>query len=184
MDALFDSLSSSDPPRATLARWWQAVSKSIRDSFDHKAIPEDLKAAMKGRARLYFSAVGEASDVMDLAVGAPVVGGLAPESPDFVDLAAEAPDVSSLSAKRPCRSVSRSRIVATSLSSSSQVEPHSGGGRSVLTRPQSGRGGRSHFRGGFCRCSLRVFGRGVGASESASPTSVGATVSNLFGCFV
>ena len=35
---------------------------------------------------------------MDLAVGAPVVGGLAPESPDFVDLAAEAPDVSSLTA--------------------------------------------------------------------------------------
>jgi hypothetical protein len=140
---------------------------------------------MKGRTRLYFSAVGEASDVMDLAVGAPVVDGLAPESPDFVDLAAEeAPDVSSPPAKRPCRSVSRSRIVATSLSSSSQVEPHSGGGRSVLFRPQSGRGGRSHFRGGFCRCSLRVFGRGVGASESASPTSVGATVSNLFGCFV
>jgi hypothetical protein len=78
---------------------------------------------------------------MDLAVGAPVVGGLAPESPDFVDLAAEAPDVSSPPAKRPCRSVSRSRIVATSLSSSSQVEPHSGGGRSVLSRPQSGRGG-------------------------------------------
>ena len=77
MDTLFEPLSSSDPPRATLAKWWQAVSKSIRDSFDHKAIPEDLKAAMKGRARLYLSAVGEASDVVDLAVGAPVVGGLA-----------------------------------------------------------------------------------------------------------
>ena len=72
--------------------------KSIRDSFDHKAIPENLKAAMKSGVRLCMSAVGEASDVVDLAAGVPVVGGLAPESPDFVDLAAEAPDVSSLTA--------------------------------------------------------------------------------------
>ncbi len=98
MDASFEPSSSSNPPRATLARWWQAVIKSIRDSFDHKAIPEDLKGAMKSGARLYLSAVGEASDVADLAAGVPVVGGLAPESPDFVDLAAEAPDVSSLTA--------------------------------------------------------------------------------------
>ena len=69
MDASFEPVSSSNPPRENLAKRWQAVSKSIRDSFDHKAIPEDLKAAMKGRARLYLSAVGEASDVMDLAAG-------------------------------------------------------------------------------------------------------------------
>ena len=47
MDATFEPVSSSNPPRETLARWWQAVLKSIRDSFDHKAIPEDLRAAMK-----------------------------------------------------------------------------------------------------------------------------------------
>ena len=69
LDASFESVASSDPPRAILAKWWQAVSKSIRDSFDHKTIPEDLRAAMKGRAKLYSSAVGEESDVVDLAAG-------------------------------------------------------------------------------------------------------------------
>ena len=59
------------------------MSKSIRNSFDHKTIPEDLRAAMEGRAKLYSSAVGEASDVMNLAAGVPVVGGLALESPDL-----------------------------------------------------------------------------------------------------
>ena len=74
-------------------KWWQAVSKRIRDSYDHKVIPADLKAAMKGRARLYLSAVGEASDVVDLAAGGPVDSGSAPESPGFVDLAADVSDV-------------------------------------------------------------------------------------------
>ncbi len=135
MDASFEPVSSSKPSLENLAKCWQAVSKSIRDSFDHKAIPEDLKAAMKNRAKLYLSAVGEASDVVDLAVGASVVGGLAPESPAFVDFAAEAPDVGLPPAKRPCRSVSRSHGIATSSSSSSQVEPDAGRGRSVLSGP-------------------------------------------------
>jgi hypothetical protein len=49
MDSSFEPVSSSNPPRENLAKWWQAVSKSIRDSHLHKAIPEDLKATMKGR---------------------------------------------------------------------------------------------------------------------------------------
>ena len=115
------------------------MSKSVRDSFDKKTIPEDLKAAMKGRAKLYSSAVGEASDIVNLAAEAPFVGGLALESPDL-DLVAEAPNVGPPPAKRSRGSVSRPRVVATSSSSSSQVEPDAGGGRSVLSRPRSGRG--------------------------------------------
>ena len=69
MDPSFEPVSSSNPHPEQLDKWWQAVSRSIRDSFDHKAIPADLRAAMKGRAKLYLSAVGEASDVVDLAAG-------------------------------------------------------------------------------------------------------------------
>ena len=32
MDPSFEPVSSSDPPRATLAKWWKAVSKRVRDS--------------------------------------------------------------------------------------------------------------------------------------------------------
>ena len=130
MDSSFEPVSSSNPPREHLEKWWQAVSKSIRDSFDHKSIPADLRAAMKSRARLYLSPVGEASDF---------VSGL---STGFVDLAADAPDVGLPLAKRARRSDSRSRVVATSSSSSSQVEPDAGGGRNVLYRPQPRREGR------------------------------------------
>ena len=81
-------------------------------------------------------------DVVDPAAEELVVSGLALESPGFVDIAAEVPDVGAPSAKRSRRSNSRSRFVSTSSSSSSQVEPDAGGGRNVLSRPQSLRGGR------------------------------------------
>ncbi len=74
MGASFEPVSSSDPPCATLAKWWDAMSKSIRDSFDHKAIPEDLKAAIKGRSRLFASTVEESPDLVDLVAEAPDVG--------------------------------------------------------------------------------------------------------------
>ena len=53
MDPSFEPVSSSDPPRATLAKWWKAVSKRVRDSYNKKEMPEELKAAMRGRARLF-----------------------------------------------------------------------------------------------------------------------------------
>ena len=46
------------------------VAGRFEEHTDHKAIPANLRAAMKGRAKLYLSAVGEASDVVDLAAGA------------------------------------------------------------------------------------------------------------------
>ena len=51
MNSAFEPVASSNPPREQLEKWWLAVSKRIRDSYDHKAIPVDLRAAMKGRAR-------------------------------------------------------------------------------------------------------------------------------------
>ena len=141
MEPSFEPVASSNPLREQLEKWWLAVSKRIRDSYDHKAIPVDLRAAMKGRARRYMSAVGAASDVVDLAAEEPVVSGLALEAPGFVDTAAEVPDVGAPSAKRS-RSNSRSRVISTSSSSSSQVEPDAGGGRNVPSRPQPLRRGR------------------------------------------
>ena len=161
MDPSFEPVSSSNPHPEQLDKWWQAVSRSIRDSFDHKAISADLRAAMKGRAKLYLSAVGEASDVVDLAAGGPVDSGLAPESPGFVDFAVEVPDVGAPSAKRSRRSDSRSRVVATSSSSSSQVGPDADGGRDVLSRPQPRREGRisaSGSVGALCGLSAEEVG--------------------------
>ena len=80
MGPSFEPVTSSNPHPGQLDKWWQAVSKSIRDSFDHKAISADLRAAMKGRAKLYLSAVGEASDVVDLAAGGRSIEGW-PRSP-------------------------------------------------------------------------------------------------------
>jgi hypothetical protein len=34
MEPLFEPVASSDPPRATLAKWWKEVSRRIRDSYD------------------------------------------------------------------------------------------------------------------------------------------------------
>ena len=48
MDPSFEPITSSNPPHKQLEKWWPAVSKRIRDSYDHKAIPADLRAAMKG----------------------------------------------------------------------------------------------------------------------------------------
>ena len=141
MEPSFEPTASSNPRPEQLDKWWQAVSKRIRDSYDHKAIPVDLKAAMKGRAKRYMSAVGAASDVVDLAAEEPVVSGLALEAPGFVDTAAEVLDVGAPSAKRSRLSNSRSRVSSSS-SSSSQVEPDAGGGRNMLSRPQPLRGGR------------------------------------------
>ena len=73
MDPSFEPVTSSDPPRATLAKWWKAVSKRVRVSFDKKQMPDELKDAMRGRARLYLAPVGEALNVVDLAVEAPTV---------------------------------------------------------------------------------------------------------------
>ena len=41
------------PPRAVLASWWREMSKRVRDLHLHKAIPTDLKAALKGGDRSY-----------------------------------------------------------------------------------------------------------------------------------
>ena len=141
---------SSDPLRATLSKWWHAVAKSIRDLHHHKAIPEDLKAALKGRSRLYASTVEK--------------------SPDLVDHVAEAPDVGAQArdlggdtrpAKRSRQPVSRHRSVASSLSSSRQVEPDDGLRRSMLSPPRSGRSGS------------RVSGTALDLADSSSG-SVGA----------
>ena len=94
-----------------------------------------------------MSAVGAASDVVDLAAEEPVVSGLALEEPGFVDTAAEGPGAGAPSSKRSRRSNSRSRFVSTSSSSSIQVEPDAGGGRNVSSRPQPLRGGHVHASG-------------------------------------
>ena len=49
MDPSFEPVSSSDPPRATLVKWWKAVSKRVRDSYNKKEMPKELKAAVKRR---------------------------------------------------------------------------------------------------------------------------------------
>ena len=133
MEPSFELVASSDPPRACLANWWRAVAKRIRDSYDKKMIPEDLKTAMKGRSKLYLSALGDAMDIVDLAAEALAV-----------EHAAEASDVGLSPAKRSRGSVSRSRVDATSSSSSSQYEPDSGSSRVVPVWL----GWRSRFRYG------------------------------------
>ena len=126
MDPSFEPVASLDPPRASLAKWWQAVGKRVRASYDKKAMPDNLKLALKGRVKLYSSAVGTASDVVDLAAEAPAEDHIAE---------VHAP------AKRSRVSVSRPRGVATS--SSSQGEADAGNSRRVLSRPRSsGDGGR------------------------------------------
>ena len=155
MDPSFEPVASSDPPRATLAKWWKAVSERVRDSYE--LMPDELKEAMKGRMRLYLAPVGEAFDVVDLAAEAAIV-----------DPAAEASDGDSSPAKRSRRSVSRPRVVATSSSSSTRHWYKPGcaipapvwyGWRSRFRYGA----GRSEFRLGFCWCSRRVIGRGGGA---------------------
>jgi hypothetical protein len=106
------------------------VSKRIRDLYHKKPMPEELKAAMKGRTRLYSAPVGEALDVVDLVAEAVIV-----------DPAAEASDGGSSPAKRSHRSVSRPRVVATSSSSSGPDGPGTGISRGVLSRPRSVMGG-------------------------------------------
>ncbi len=123
MEPVFEPVASSDPPRATLAKWWKEVSRRIRDSYDKKAMPEDLKAAMRGRARLYRVDV---VDVVDLAVEAAIE-----------DPVAESSGGGSAPAKRSRRSVSRPRAIATSSSSSGQDGPGTGFNRGVLSRPRS-----------------------------------------------
>ena len=109
------------------------MAKRIRDLYDKKMIPEDLKTAIKGRSKLYLSTVGDAGGIADLAAEAPAVEDVA-----------ETSGVGLPPAKRSRGSVSRSRVVATSSSSSSQCEPDSGSSRVVVSRPRSGEdGGRS-----------------------------------------
>jgi hypothetical protein len=150
MDPAFEPPSSWDPPRATLAKWWKAVSQRIRESYNKMAMPDALKAAMRGRARLYAAPVGEVVDVVDLAAEA-AVG----------DRVAEATDEGSAPAKRVRRSGSRPRAVASSSSSSGQGGSSIGFNRGVSSRPRSVMGE----------------GRGSGAAPggaSSAPGSVGA----------
>ena len=49
------------------------MAKRIRDLYDKKMIPEDLKTAIKGRSKLYLSTVGDAWGIADLAAEAPAV---------------------------------------------------------------------------------------------------------------
>ena len=148
MDPSFEPASSWDPPRATLAKWWKAVSNRVRDSYNKMAMPDDLKAAMRGRARLYSAPVGEVVDVVDLAAEA-AIG----------DLVAEAADEGSAPAKRSRRSVSRPRAVATSSSSSGQGGSGTGLNRGVLSRPRSVMGS----------------GRGSGAAPSGASSASGSS---------
>ncbi len=149
MDPSFEPASSWDPPRATLAKRWKAVSKRVRDSYNKIKMPEELKAAMRGRARLYSAPVGEVVDVVDLAVEA-AIG----------DPVAESSGGGSAPAKRFRRSVSRPRVVATSSSSSGQDGPGTGFNRGVVSRPRSV---MVPVRLGLCWCGRRVIGQGGGA---------------------
>ena len=126
MDPSFEPASSWDPPRATLAEWWKAVSKRIRESYSKMAMPDDLKKAMRGRAKLYSAPVGEIADVVDLAV----------EAADG-DLVVEAADEGSPPAKRSRRSVPRPRAVASSSSSSGRGVSGTGMDRGVISQPRS-----------------------------------------------
>ena len=116
----------------------------MRASYNKKPMPDNLKVALKGRWRLYSSAAGAASDIVDIAAEAPA------EDDNAV---VHAP------AKRSRVSVSRPRGVDTS--SSSQGEADAGHRRRVLSRPRSiGNGGRGS-------------GAALGGADSAS-VSVGA----------
>jgi hypothetical protein len=147
MDPSFEPASSWDPPRATVAKWWKAVSKRVRDSYNKKEMPEELKAAMRGRARLYSAPVGEVVDVVDLAAEA-AIG----------DPVAESSGGGSAPAKRFRRSVSRPRVVATSSSSSGQDGPGTGFNRGVVSRPRSAMGD----------------GRGSGAAPGGASSASGS----------
>jgi hypothetical protein len=147
MDPAFEPASSWDPPRAALATWWKAVSQRIRDSYNKSAMPDALKAAMRGRARLYSAPVGEVVDVVDVDAEAA-----------SKDLVAEAVDEGSAPAKRSRRSVSRPRVVATSSSSSGQGGSGTGVNRGVLSQPRSVIGD----------------GRGPGAVPSGTSSATGS----------
>ena len=82
------------------------MAKSARDSYDHKAIPGSLKAALKTRTRLY-------APVVDLY-----------DALDAVDELAVDPVEESRSNKRPYASISQSR--ADMSSASSAVDSHRG----------------------------------------------------------
>jgi hypothetical protein len=109
-----------------LAEWWKAVSSRIRESYSKMAMPDGLKKAMRGRAKLYSAPVGEIADVVDLAV----------EAADG-DLVVEAADEGSPPAKRSRRSVPRPRAVASSSSSSGQGVSGTGMDRGVISQPRS-----------------------------------------------
>ena len=133
------------------------MSKRIRDSYHKKPILDELKAAMKGRTRLYSAPVSEALDVVDVAAEAAIV-----------DPAAEASDGGSSPAKRSRRSVSRPRVVATSSSSSSQDGPGTDISRGVLFRPRSVMGGgrgSGTVPGGANSASGSVGARGALSAE-------------------
>jgi hypothetical protein len=145
MDPAFEPVSNSNPPRAMLAKWWRAVSQRIRGSYNKMAMPDALKVAMRGRARLYAAPEGEVVDVANLAAD-DAVG----------DLVAEAADEGSAPAKRLRRSGSRPRAVASSSSSSGPGGSGTGMNRGVSSQPRSVMGD----------------GRGLGAVPSgASPAS-------------
>jgi hypothetical protein len=107
-------------------------------------MPEDLKAAMRGRARLYR---GEVVDVVDLAAEAAIE-----------DPVTESSGGGSAPAKRSRRSVSRPRAIATSSSSSGQDGPGTGFNRGVLSRPRS----------------VMVDGRGSGTAPGGASSASGS----------
>jgi hypothetical protein len=147
MDPAFEPVSRSNPPRAMLAKWWRAVSQRIRGSYNKMAMPDALKAAMRGRARLYAAPEGEVVDVVNLAAD-DAVG----------DLVAEAADEGSAPAKRLRRSGSRPRAVASSSSSSGPCGSGTGMNRGVSSQPRSVMGD----------------GRGPGAAASGASSDSGS----------
>jgi hypothetical protein len=147
MDPAFEPVSMSNPPCAMLAKWWKAVSQRIRESYNKMAMPDALKAAMRGRARLYSAPEGEVVDVVNLAAD-DAVGALV----------AEAADEGSAPAKRLRRSGSRPRAVASSSSSSGPGGSGTGMNRGVSSQPRSAMGD----------------GRGPGAVSSGASSDSGA----------
>ncbi len=136
MDPAFEPVASSNPPRATLAKWWKAVSQRIRESYNKMAMPDALKAAMRARARRYSAPVGEVVDVEDRAAEAAVW-----------DQVAEAADEGSAPAKRSRRSGSRPRAVASSSSSSGQGGSGTGFNRGAGRGSGTAPGGASSASG-------------------------------------
>jgi len=146
MDPAFEPVSSSNPPRAMLAKWWRSVSQRIRGSYNKMAMPDALKAAMRGRARLYAAPEGEVVDVVNLAADDAVE-----------DLVAEAADEGSAPAKRLRRSGSRPRAVASSSSSSGPCGSGTGLNRGVSSQR-----------------SVMGDGRGPGAAASGASSDSGS----------